>query len=453
MRDRKGSMFLELFIRVVVAAVILAIAILLPRFLDDGASTEEPAGESVEEGKNRTGEENTQEGENTEEGEKAQEGENTEEGDSMQQEQQAGNGGVSAPQDESVQQGEIGRKVEEKLSAMSLSEKIYQMFIVTPEALCDYRTVTAASDVTKSSLLRHPVGGVIYFEKNLIDAQQTEEMLKNTQMYAEEIEGVPLFLCVDEEGGKVARIGGRDCFGTEAIEAMQEVQDAKRAYEIGDTIGAYLSGLGFNLDFAPDADVLTNPSNQVIGSRSFGADADVVTELSLAVSKGLQNQGILSTFKHFPGHGATEADSHDGLAYTDKTYEQLLEAELKPFQAAEAGGVDIVMAAHISVPEILGDYTPCSLSKHMITDILREEFAFQGLIVTDALDMGAVVNTYGADRAAVMAVQAGNDLLLMPENLESAVEGIKEAVASGELTEEMINDRVRRILYTKYEMG
>lgn len=432
MRDREGNRFLELLIRVSVAVVLLTIAILIPNFLDSSSSTGEPAEEKSVEG-------------NMEEGKPGREKPGQEKPEQEKTEQDESDKSGQEPEKE------ISRQVEEKLSSMSLSEKIYQMFIVTPEALCGYQTVTAATDTTKDALLRHPVGGIIYFEKNLIDAGQTEEMLRNTQEYAKEIEGVPLFLCVDEEGGKVARIGGRDSFGTEAIEAMQDVTGRDRAYEIGDTMGAYLSGLGFNFDFAPDADVLTNPSNQVIGSRSFGSDADVVTELSLAVSRGLQDNGVLSAFKHFPGHGATEADSHDGLAYTDKTYEQLLEAELKPFQAAGAGGVDAVMAAHISVPEILGDNTPCSLSKHMITDILREEFGFQGLIVTDALDMGAIVNTYGADSAAVLAVQAGNDLLLMPQNLESAVEGIQEAIASGELTEEMIDDRVRRILYTKYE--
>lgn len=339
--------------------------------------------------------------------------------------------------------------IEERLQAMSLEEKIYQMFIVTPEALTGQKTVTSAGSVMKQSLEKYPVGGLIFFAKNIVAPEQTTNMLYNTQEYAKEIEGVPVFTCVDEEGGRVARVGNNAAFGVETFDSMRSIQDVDAAYHVGDTIGAYLSKLGFNFDFAPDADVISNEYNTVIGDRSFGSDPQTVTQFAAAVSKGLQNNNVLSTFKHFPGHGGTEGDTHEGFAYTNKTYDELKACEMIPFMAAAKNEVDAVMAAHISVPNLLGDNTPCSLSYTMITEILREDLGYSGLIVTDALNMGAIVNLYSAAEAAVMAVKAGNDLLLMPEDFQAATEGILQAVASGEITEERINQSVRRILKAK----
>ncbi|MCI8514220.1 MAG: glycoside hydrolase family 3 protein [Lachnospiraceae bacterium] len=340
-------------------------------------------------------------------------------------------------------------RVEEFLSGMTLEEKIYQMFLVTPEQLTGVSPVTAAGDTTRSSLARYPVGGLVYFAQNLVSWEQTTAMLSEVQKFSYEIEGLPLFLCVDEEGGRVARVAGSGVFQVENVGPMAAVASKEEAYRCGDTIGAYLSELGFNVDFAPDADVLTNPGNSAIGDRSFGPDAEAVTNRAAAYSDGLHAHGILSTFKHFPGHGATEADTHAGYAYTGRTYEELMRAELKPFAAAQSLGVDFVMAAHISLPAVTGDDTPCSLSERMLTDILRGELGFQGLIVTDALNMGAISQNYASSTAAVMAVKAGADLLLMPEDLDAAFSGIYGAVMDGSITEERINESVRRILSVK----
>lgn len=230
---------------------------------------------------------------------------------------------------------------------------------------------------------------------------------------------------------------------------MQEVKDEKEAYEAGETIGTYLSRLGFNFDFAPDADVLTNKSNKAIGDRSFGSDSDRVVKMAAAFSDGLHSQNVLSSFKHFPGHGAVQGDTHDGFAYTDKTYEELLKSELKPFMAAGSLGVDAVMAAHISVPEITGEDTPCTLSEKMITDVLRRDLGFEGLIITDALDMGAITQNYTSRQAAVLAFRAGVDMLLMPRDFKQASEGILEAVEKGEISEERIDESLRRIIKAK----
>lgn len=347
----------------------------------------------------------------------------------------------------------IAEEVEKLLADMTLEEKIYQMFIVTPEQLTGVSTVTAAGDATKASLARYPVGGLVYFAGNLVSPDQTKTMLSNMQSYADEIEGVDLFLCVDEEGGRVARVAKNGAFQAENMPPMADVSSVEEAYRCGDTIGAYLSELGFNVDFAPDADVLTNGANTVIGDRSFGSDPEIVTKYAIAYSDGLHAHGMMSTFKHFPGHGATEADTHEGYAYTDKSYEALMESELKPFCAAGANGVDLVMVAHISVPTVTGDNTPSSLSEKMIAGILRGELEYDGLIVTDALNMGAIAGNYSSSSTAVKAVTAGADLLLMPGDLQAAYSGIYNAVRSGEISEERIDESVRRILTAKVRLS
>lgn len=364
--------------------------------------------------------------------------------------------GFSAPEGRitnPVNEREIEQQANEILASMSLRQKVYQMFIVTPEALTDGTSVTAADETMRAKLEACPVGGLVYFSGNLTDAAQASEMLRYTQEAAADIEGIPLFQCVDEEGGKVARIGNNKGFDVPKIKPMGNIKSEKGAYEAGNKIGAYLKELGFNLDFAPDADVLTNPRNTVIGSRSFGEDAGTVLCYASAYSDGLHDNGILSTFKHFPGHGATEADTHEGFAYTDKTYEELAAAELVPFAGAGEAGVDLVMVSHISVPMVTGDYTPCSLSYKMVTEILRGKLGYDGIIVTDAMNMGAIVEKYASDEAAVAAVNAGVDVILMPADFHRAAEGVLSAVDRGEISEGRIDESVRRIIEVKLRLG
>ena len=204
-------------------------------------------------------------------------------------------------------------------------------------------------------------------------------------------------------------------------------------------------------DFAPDADVLDNGKGQVIGDRSFGDDPERVTQMAAAVSEGLHSQGVLSTFKHFPGHGAASGDTHEGFAYTDKSYGELLERELKPFMAAGERGVDAVMAAHISLPGVTGDNTPCTMSRQMLTEVLRGDLGYEGLIVTDALNMGAITKNYTSAEAAVGALEAGADLLLMPQDFHQAAEGVLGAVLEGKISQERIDQSVRRIIRAKLQ--
>lgn len=344
------------------------------------------------------------------------------------------------------------KEAQEILNAMSLEEKVYQMFVVTPEQLTGVGTVTAAGNTTKECLEKYPVGGLIYFAPNIVSKEQTIEMLGEIQEYAFELEGIPLFLCVDEEGGRVARIANNPSFGIDKVKPMNEVKSVDEAYETGRKIGKYLSEIGFNVDFAPDADVLTNRNNTVIGNRSFGDNADVVTKYALAYSDGLHTYGVLSTFKHFPGHGATTDDTHKGIAYTDKSLEELNECELIPFKAAQDNEVDMVMISHISLPTVLGDNTPCTLSHYMITEILRQELGYDGIVITDAMNMGAITNNYNHNQAVKKAINAGVDMVLTPVDFKSAVNSVVAAVENGEIDIKTIDESVERIIIKKLSL-
>lgn len=347
-------------------------------------------------------------------------------------------------------------RVEKLLAGMDLKQKVAQMFMVTPEALTGYSKVTAAGEVTKQCFIRYPVGGVIYMAGNLIDTEQTRIMLSNMQDYSVEYLGFPVFLGVDEEGGTVARIAGNRAFGVEDVGNISEIGasgNCDLAYQAGSTIGAYLSALGFNLDFAPVADVWSNKKNTVVKYRSPGSDPELVRDMVIAQIEGFKEQGILCAVKHFPGHGSTSEDSHNGAAVVERTLQELFECDLIPFKGAVQAGVPFVMVGHLSLPKVVEKDVPAVFSKEIITDILRGELGFCGIVITDALDMGAVTDYYSSAQAAVMAVAAGADMLLMPEDFVAAYEGVLNAVQRGELTQERIDESVRRILKVKLEMA
>lgn len=344
--------------------------------------------------------------------------------------------------------------VETVLSEMTLEEKVLQLFMITPNALTGYGTVTAAGGDTKDAIHQYPVGGIIYFAENLHDPEQVQTMLSNTLQYYEDAGYPAPFLGVDEEGGTVARIGNQAAFSVESIPDMRAIGDSgdtQEAKRVGRVIGTYLSQLGFSMDFAPVADVLTSSENKVIGRRSFGTDPHLVSDMVLAETEGLEESGIWAVLKHYPGHGATQSDSHKGYACTDKSLEELMEAELVPFQEGIQSGIHFIMVSHISVPQVTGDNTPCSLSEYMITEVLREKLGFNGVVVTDAMNMGAISQQYSSAEASVLALQAGVDLLLMPADFHSAYEGVLNALETGVLTETEIEESVKRILRVKYE--
>lgn len=370
-----------------------------------------------------------------------------------------GAGGSGSPEAPSATnpppESSADRRAAELLSAMTLEQKVAQMFMVTPEALTGCTRVTAAGETTKQSFTQYPVGGMIYMAGNLTDPEQTRSMLDNMEAYSMELLGIPVFLGVDEEGGTVARIAKNEAFGVENVGDMSKIGasgDIQKARQAGSTIGAYLADLGFNLDFAPVADVWSNEKNTVVKYRSFGSDAALVQDMVKAQIAGLSEQGILSVVKHFPGHGSTAGDSHKGAAVVEKTLQELRECDLVPFAGAIGAGVPFVMVGHLSLPQVSGDDVPAVLSEKIIQEILREELGFEGIVITDALDMGAVTDYYSPQEAAVMAVTAGADMLLMPEDFAAAYEGVLGAVRDGRLTQERIDTSVLRILKVKTGM-
>ncbi|MCR5094158.1 MAG: glycoside hydrolase family 3 protein [Lachnospiraceae bacterium] len=348
----------------------------------------------------------------------------------------------------------VDNDVERYLASMSLEDRVTQLFFVTPEAFTGVEKVTAAGEKTRSAFEAYPVGGIIYLDPNLVSEEQTREMLQNTQRYAVDRCGFPVFLGLDEEGGRVVRISGDRGFSAPRVRSAKllAVDGEEAVADAGDTIGTYLSDLGFNLDLAPCADVLTNPVNQVIGDRSFGSDPQEVAALSWSYSEGLKAHGILSCYKHFPGHGGTAEDTHEGYAYSYKTLEEMYEAELIPFIDGSERGIEMIMASHISLPNITGSDLPASLSEQLITDVLRDEIGYQGIVITDALGMGAVSEHYRPGESAVLALRAGCDMLLMASDFPESRQAVLDAVMNGELTEDRINESVRRILRVKLKM-
>lgn len=335
---------------------------------------------------------------------------------------------------------------------MTLEEKIWQMMILTPDQLTDGTESTFADDAFASYLEKRPVGGLLYFHANLTGPDQTKEMTAKTLQYGLQVEGLPLFLCIDEEGGQVARLANHEAFDIENVGPMGNVTSMEEAYDAGNTIGAYLSEYGFNFDLAPDADVLTDADNTVIGDRSFGADPGLVSDYAASFSRGLKDNGVLSCYKHFPGHGGVSGDTHSGFVENDKTLEEFLDSEMIPFANAEENGIDCIMVAHIAVPGITGSDCPSSLSGKMITEILRGRLGFTGLVMTDALNMQAVLDYCGTEDPCVLAIEAGADLLLEPVDPEASFAAVFKAVEEERISEERLDESVLRILAEKCRM-
>lgn len=340
------------------------------------------------------------------------------------------------------------------LSSMTLEEKVAQMFIISPEALTGVDRVTAAGETTEQCLNKYPVGGLIYFSENIESKEQIEMLLSNTQRYSMERVQLPIFTCIDEEGGIVTRISGKGVIDVPEIDTMEKIGNAGEdaAYQAGKTIGKYLFELGFNVDFAPVADVATNPKNSVIGSRSFGKDAALDARMVSDFVKGMHEEHIFTTLKHFPGHGDTKEDSHTGAALSYKTLDELSACEFIPFQSGMKSGSDFIMIGHITLPNVMGELIPATMSYEIITEILRERLGFTGIVVTDAMNMAAVSDFYSSSEAAVKAVQAGADMILMPASFVSAYEGILNSVEKNEITEERINESVKRIISVKKKL-
>lgn len=339
---------------------------------------------------------------------------------------------------------------------MTLEEKIGQMFVVNLERLDDRQgdcyEFRECTEAMKESMDTYKIGGVILFARNIESVDQTKTLIRDLQDNAP----IPLFVSVDEEGGEVARVGNNSNMRTTTFPPMEEVgemDDEEYAYNMGATIASDIKNLGFNLDFAPVADVKTNQYNTEIGNRAFGSDAGLVSRMVKQVVAGIQSQGISATLKHFPGHGSVSGDTHDTAVNADTDLITLRSTEFKPFAAGIQAGADFVMVSHISISKVTENTVPASMSKLVIQTMLRDELDFDGVVITDALDMGSITEKYEPEEAAVNCVKAGVDVLLMSTDLEAAYQAVLEAVEEGSIEESQIDASVRRILTVKIKRG
>jgi len=325
---------------------------------------------------------------------------------------------------------------------MTLDEKIGQMMFAGVSG-------TTLQPETTSLIQKAKVGGLILYGNNLETPQQTVTLM-NDRMAANSKNQLPLFLGTDQEGGKVVRLpGALNNFPTN--QKIGDINQSKFSFEIGQLLGEQLRAFGFNLDFAPVLDVNSNPNNPIIGDRSFSNDPAIVSQLGIQTMKGLESEQVIPVVKHFPGHGDTSVDSHLELPKVTKSLNDLNQLELVPFKEAINSGADVVMVAHILLPKIDPQY-PSSMSKEIITGMLRKQLGFDGVVMTDDMTMKAITNHYAIGQAAVDSIKAGSDIILIAHeyaNMTAAIEAVKVAVSNGEITEERINESVQRILKLK----
>lgn len=344
--------------------------------------------------------------------------------------------------------------VEAYMSRLTLREKICQMMVVYQYRLphpngSGYVSATETGDVLRRALQNYPVGGILYDAGSMVSHAQLRNLVSTAASYSE----VPLLFSIDEEGGRVARIGNKLGYETgDKLNAMMTYQD--QGPDVAKSNALFLArniaSHGFNWDYAPVADVNSNPANPVIGTRAYSNSFDTAEVLIPAAIAGFHEGGVACSLKHFPGHGDTSSDSHYGAVSVYKSVAEIRQNELRSFQAGIDAGTDSVMIAHIQVEEI---GVPSLFSYELLTTILRDEMGFSGVEVSDGLTMKAMTDHYSAAYIAVESIKAGNDVLLCINDLDVAIEALENAVETGDLTEDRIDESVRRILGMKYDLG
>ena len=360
--------------------------------------------------------------------------------------------------------------IKDIIDKMTLEQKVAQLFVVSPETLTGVDSVQYAGDMTYQALQDYPVGGIVFAKDNIDSSSQFGTMTDNLQSYSEDISGLPLFLAAAEEGGSASVLGNNDNLdeyyensysdddsdyssssansvhsGATSMSEIGRKDDSNNAYEAGKSIGSLMSAYGLNLDLAPVADVLSGNSTG-IGDRTFGTDAQTVSDMALEVIRGIQEEDVNAAMKYFPGYGAASSNM-SGFPVINSSLDELKKKEFLPYSNAIAQGLDFVMVGHISVPNVTGDDTPASLSEKMISEVLRKDLGFKGIVMTDYLNDKTIVKNYGAADAAVKA-----NLLLEPDDLEAAYEGVLKAVKKGDITEDRLDESIYRILRVKLSM-
>lgn len=335
-----------------------------------------------------------------------------------------------------------------QIAEMNIEDKVAGLFFVTPESITGVGTAVQAGNGTREALEEFPVGGIIYFKKNIQNEEQIKEMIANTQTYSTK----RIFIGVNEEGGSVSSVSAKlDVQDVDTAGTLGKNETTDATYEAGKTIGTYLKELGFNVNFAPVADVITDSDNKLLGDRSFGSDATKVASHVAAMVKGIEETGVSACVKGFPGIGSANKDPEDGLSITERTLEEMRTAEFEGFKAAIAEGADFIMVSNVAAPNLIGgEYLPSCLSKGVVKDILREELGYEGIVITSPLNEVAVTDYYTSGDAAIMAIAAGADMILMPSNFEEAYYALLAAVLEGTISEERIDESLLRIYKVKY---
>ena len=332
--------------------------------------------------------------------------------------------------------------IQQKLDNMTLDEKIGQMITIGIDGY-------SVDDTAKQLITDKKVGGVILFKNNISYSNQLLQLINDIKGI-NSTNKIPIFISVDQEGGRVNRLPS-EIKSLPSNEVVGNKNDNKLAYDIGKNIGYTLGSFGFNMDFAPVLDVNSNPNNTVIGDRSFSNDKDKVASLGASEINGFKDSNIISVAKHFPGHGDTATDSHYALPIINKTLDELKSVEFVPFKKSIEEKVPAIMVSHILMPQIDAN-NPASMSKTIITDILRKDLKFDGLIVTDDMTMGAVTNELDITTACINSINAGADLLLVChgyDNEINVINAIKDAVNNGIISIDTINRSVYKILSLK----
>jgi beta-N-acetylhexosaminidase len=304
----------------------------------------------------------------------------------------------------------------------------------------------------KKTLAKYQVGGVILFSRNIAKRKQTAKLTAKLLAGAR----TPLFISVDEEGGRVSRIASNEKMKTTSFPSAEEIgetQDDEYTYEMAKTIGTEIRELGFNVDFAPVADVKTSELNEEIGDRSFGSDPELVAEYVSAFVQGLHKANVGTALKHFPGQGSSSGDTHKESVDIDSSIARLRKTDFVPFKAGIASDADFVMVSHISVSKVTESAVPASMSDLMMQTILRDELGFKKVIITDAFDMASITDNYTSAEAAYQAFKAGADIILMPQNFKEAYKEILSKVEDGTIAQERLDDSVLRILAVKIQRG
>lgn len=355
------------------------------------------------------------------------------------------------------------------LKHMTLEEKVGQMLMPsirytdgTNVGEVSGKPVTKMVPELKSMIEKYHLGGVILFSQNVQTTEQTAKLTYDLQKVSKKI---PMFISIDQEGGLVYRLQeGTELPGNMAIGATRS-EDL--AYKNGQVVGSEIKAVGINWNLAPVADVNINPANPVIGIRSFGGDPDLVSKMTIAYMKGEQSENVAACLKHFPGHGDVAIDSHLGLGSVDKDRATLDKVELKPFRDAINAGADAIMTAHLSFPALddtkvtmtAPDGTtkvitlPATLSYKILTGLIRNEYGFNGVVITDAMNMKAISDNFGPVDATIKAIKAGADIVLMPTDLDGAYNELIKEVKNGEIQMSRIDESVRRILTLKLKRG